>query len=278
MDYPFGANANMDSASLPPNFRAGVLDIHGATRTPTWTRLDATAAVGTHVIVLSDAVDWQPGEHLVIASSEMDISQNEEVVIAAVLGPRTLQLTQPLLYSHRSQVFEFEGRRVDLRPEVGLLTHNVVIQGDAASDAQLFGVHTMAMMSGLYRISGTEVRNCGQSGVLGRYCTHFHMVGTRPDAYLRGNAVHRSYQRVVSVHASNEVVVADNVGYDIRAHAFFVEDGASMVGGVGARCSCLFAGGPSTSLGSRALASACNLPCVRTANHSVRWGALVCRV
>jgi hypothetical protein len=78
---------------------------------------------------------------------------------------------------------------------------------------------------GNYRLSGTELRRCGQSGVMGRYCTHFHMMGNRPDAYITDLSVHRSYQRVVSVHASNDVVVANNVGFDIRAHAFFVEDG-----------------------------------------------------
>ena len=109
--------------------------------------------------------------------------------------------------------------------QVGLLTRNVVIQGDAASDAQLYGVHTMAMQSGSYRVENSEVRNCGPSGVLGRYCTHFHMVGSRPDAYVRHNSVHRSYQRVVSVHASDDVIVANNVAYDITAHAYFVEDG-----------------------------------------------------
>ncbi len=46
-----------------------------------------------------------------------------------------------------------------------------------------------------------------------------------PTAYLTDCSVHRSYQRVVSVHASNDVLVNNNVGYDIRGHAFFVEDG-----------------------------------------------------
>ena len=80
-------------------------------------------------------------------------------------------------------------------------------------------------LSGNYRLSGVEVRRCGQSGVLGRYCNHFHMMGTRPDSYLTDSSVHRSYQRVVSVHASNDVLVRNVVGYDIRSHAFFVEDG-----------------------------------------------------
>lgn len=74
--------------------------------------------------------------------------QNEEVIVGAVLGPRTLKLTKPLLYTHRSAWYTYNGRQVDMRVEVGLLTRNVVVQGDENSDAQLFGVHTMAMHSG----------------------------------------------------------------------------------------------------------------------------------
>ena len=39
----------------------------------------------------------------------------------------------------------------------------MVIQGEpVSSDAQMFGVHTVAMMSGIYRLENVEVRNCGQ--------------------------------------------------------------------------------------------------------------------
>ena len=118
MDYPYGANANMNAASLPPNFRPGVLDIHGAPRLRTWTKLNSTAMAGSSVIVLAEAVDWQPGDHIVIATSEQDMSQNEEVVVGSVLGPTSLVLSQPLRYTHRAVWYTFEGRAVDLRAEV----------------------------------------------------------------------------------------------------------------------------------------------------------------
>jgi hypothetical protein len=52
--------------------------------------------------------------------------------------------------------------------------------------------------------------------------------GQEPNAYVTDCSVHRSYQRVVSVHASNDVVVSHTVGFDIRGHAFFVEDGVEL--------------------------------------------------
>ena len=118
MDYPYGANANMNTVTLPSNFRPGVLDIHGAPRLRSWTKLDVTANFGDTVIVMSEDIDWGVGDHLVVTSSEQDMNQNEEVVVAAVLGPRTLRLSAPLKYTHRSSIYRFENRRVDLRPEV----------------------------------------------------------------------------------------------------------------------------------------------------------------
>ena len=112
---------------------------------------------------------------------------------------------------------------MDLRVEVGLLSRNVVIQGDEASSSQLcvlieililctkcyrcvrkgcssrftllhfaagcvlsfvttllhfvlcpvvshrYGVHIAAMHGAILRMSGTEVRRCGQAFVFGRY-------------------------------------------------------------------------------------------------------------
>jgi hypothetical protein len=79
-----------------------------------------------------------------------------------------------------------------MRVEVALLSRNVLVQGaggprldgtptiaagdgEASSEAQLFGAHTGAFHGGHYRIENTELRrHCGQAGNLGRYCTHFH--------------------------------------------------------------------------------------------------------
>ena len=63
----------------------------------------------------------------------------------------TIVLVNPLKFTHRSEIVVIEGRSMDLRSEVGLLTRNLVIQGDDNSDGQLFGVHNVAMMSGIFR-------------------------------------------------------------------------------------------------------------------------------
>lgn len=42
--------------------RNGILDMHGVTRSPTWTSLDTTASIGDTSITLEEAVDWVAGE------------------------------------------------------------------------------------------------------------------------------------------------------------------------------------------------------------------------
>lgn len=115
---------------------------------------------------------------------------------------------------------------IDLRCEVALLTRNVVIQGDEAkSDGQLFGVHNVAMMSGIFRIENVEVRRCGQAFDFGRYCTHSHRGGDMEGSYVKANSIHHSYQRAVTTHDTDNWEVRDNVAYDVRGHTYFVEDG-----------------------------------------------------
>jgi hypothetical protein len=51
------------------------------------------------------------------------------------------------------------------------------------------------------------------------------MNGDVPTSFVRGNAVHNSLARVVTLHAVHYLTVELNVGYRVRGHNFFVEDG-----------------------------------------------------
>ena len=44
-------------------------------------------------------------------------------------------------------------------------------------------------------------------------------------SYLRGNVVHRSWNRGYTLHAVHNLLVEDNIAYDVVGHAFFIEDG-----------------------------------------------------
>ena len=75
------------------------------------------------------------------------------------------------------------------------------------------------------KISYAEFTKCGQPRIVGRYCTHFHMAGDVPDSYIRGIAVHHSFARVLTIHGTHFLLFEKSVGYFVKGHNVFVEDG-----------------------------------------------------
>lgn len=60
---------------------------------------------------------------------------------------------------------------------------------------------------------------------LGRYPIHFHLSGDVSGSYVRGCAIHHTFNRAVTVHGVTGLVVEHNVAYHIKGHAYFIEDG-----------------------------------------------------
>ena len=116
-----------------------------------------------------------------------------------------------------------------MRSEVGLLTRNIKVQGDSSSAAEEYGSHLMLNgkeNKGLIGILGyTEFTNCGQPHIIGRYCTHFHMAGEVPNSLVRGLSVHHSFARFLTIHGTHQLLVEKSVGYHIKGHNIFIEDG-----------------------------------------------------
>ncbi len=74
-------------------------------------------------------------------------------------------------------------------------------------------------------VAYSQFSNCGQPQILGRYCIHFHMAGDIPTSFARGNSVHDSFARVITIHGVHFLTVEENVGYLVRGHNYFVQDG-----------------------------------------------------
>jgi cell migration-inducing and hyaluronan-binding protein len=202
----------------------GAIELHGAKRAG-WTRLVASAAAGTNQLKLEQAVDWKPGDHLVVASTDLDPQQAEELYVAGVQGT-TVTVSTPLHFAHFGLSQTFAGKPLEERAEVGLLSRNIVLRGDDASNLNGFGGHMMAMQGGIMHIEGVEITRMGQKKVLARYPMHWHLEGAVDGQYFRDNSVWHTYNRCVTVHGTSNAVVAGNVCYDDIGHAYFLEDGA----------------------------------------------------
>lgn len=156
----------------------GGLDLHGAVRTVSWTRLAVTAVAGESSITLVEAVDWKVGEKITITTTSYVLEQTEvREIIAVSADMLTLTLTEPLTYDHLAYSESFdEGTGYEIAAGVGLLTRNVKVVGaeyvDQASD--LFGFRILVSdysavtddillyYKGFARISNVEMEHFGQ--------------------------------------------------------------------------------------------------------------------
>ena len=132
---------------------SGSIDIHGAPRLTVWTKLAQDAPIGSTVLVTLAAVDFKAGERIVVTSSSQDFRETEELTVVALNADnRSITVSPPLRFNHLAQVFVSpNGTMVDMRCEVGLLSRNVVIQGDDDSNRQQFGSHIIAVGGGTLR-------------------------------------------------------------------------------------------------------------------------------
>ena len=51
-----------------------------------------------------------------------------------------------------------------------------------------------------------------------------HMVGNVMQSYVKGNSIHDSNNRAITIHGVNYLTVQDNVAYNIKGHSIFIED------------------------------------------------------
>jgi hypothetical protein len=137
-------------------------------------------------------------------------------------------------------------REVDTRAAVALLNRNIRIisEGDEPSKkftetpGNYFGGHTIVRQGfASYQVQGVEFRQLGQGGRKGRYPVHFHMLRKTPQPvptsldptpeplnYLKDCSIWDSMTRWVTVHATQGMYLARNVGYKSIGHGFYLED------------------------------------------------------
>ena len=235
--------------------RHGHLGLYGKRITHSWVHLAITAEVGdTSIEVTLDVGEWEVGSEIVLAATSKDTTENEVNSIASISGDgKTIHLVNPLKFKHISIEQTIGGRTIETRGEVGLLSRNIVIQGsrhdawdgviEACPDAfdpgqfatqncfdgnfgeergsDQFGVqimvhsHQHSMGLATAHFDHIEITHAGQAFRLGRYPINFHLEGDVHGSYVKGCAIHRSFNRAVSMHGVKNLVVEKNVIYDI---------------------------------------------------------------
>ena len=203
----------------------GLIQWHGEPRL-SWTQLASNAPVGGTSITLKDSTaTWRAGDRLALAPGGFDPREAEVVTVTGVSGS-SVNFSPALKHARYALVQTIEGKTLDQRPEVALLSRNIRVRGADDSEAQGFGGHIMVMEGGNAQVSGVELFKMGQRGRFGRYPMHWHVAGDRPGNYIMASAIHDSFQRAVVIHSSNRVTVDGTVAYDVPNHAYvWAEDG-----------------------------------------------------
>jgi hypothetical protein len=222
----------------------GQLKLYGQAKGNT-SRLTQTANPGSTTLQVDQAPNWKVNDEIAIASTSFNPSEDEKLKITNISGT-TITLDRPLQFSHFGGAIEtFTNSGVNLtlnqKAEVVNLTRNIKIEAyDKLSDGtdanQLNpdqetsepGGHVMVHQGGFAQISAVEFYKMGQAGIMARYPFHWHRLGDTNNQYIKNSSIHNSFQRCVTIHATNNTLVENNICYNFRGHGYFLEDGIEV--------------------------------------------------
>ncbi len=221
-----------------------------------WARLNGSLVAGQTTLTLDRQVDWQAGDEIVITATDYLPRHSEHATIASVKsgGSGTeITLSTGVQYSHNGQVFPLDkvpagigpdpdpnapqiARSVETRAAVALLTRSIriVSGGDNLLDpfppeatGYYFGGHTVFRQGfQSVQLQGVEFRQMGQGGRIMHYPVHFHMARkTPPNTFVADCSVYESMTRWYTIHSSQGITLARNVGYMSIGHGYYLEDG-----------------------------------------------------
>jgi hypothetical protein len=141
---------------------------------------------------------------------------------------------------------------VETRAAVGLLSRSIrIVSGGNTVNTDLpaaagpapdryFGGDTIVRQGfALFHMQGVELYQLGQGGRIGHYPVHFHLArvtspANNPDGskgrqtFVNDCSVWDSMTRFMTLHATQGVTLARNVGYESIGHGFYLEDGSEI--------------------------------------------------
>jgi Ca2+-binding RTX toxin-like protein len=234
---PFGISRGLISM--------GSVSIDGAAVT-SYTSLFVQPLAGAQTLMLASIpVGWKAGDSVVLAATTADTAQNESRVILSIVG-NVVTLDRALTYSHVSP-------SADLQVYVANVTRNAVIESESTAIDRRG--HVMFMhnpdvhiaYAGFYKLGRTDKSQPINDPVVtsnwtlqpgtgtnprARYAVHFHRTGTTDNgdpATIMGSAVVDS-PGWGFVNHSSDVVMTNNVAFDVNGAAFVTEVGDEIGG------------------------------------------------
>jgi len=247
----FIGGINTNNQSYP------IISINGRKLERTWSLLSDPITTNTNQIKLihdPKKMGWFIGDRLVIApiaplSQGTAISGNIVKIMNNIIYlSKNISNLLPVNFN-----LSPTGTLALQSPEVINLSRNIIITGDDFThencDPNLnsgftplgcscnptisrskctIGLHTIMNGFGLLQIEYTRIEKCGQRGIQGKYCLHFHYMNQCPKCRFIGNAIESSQQRGIIIHETHLTQVEYNVLNDVRGAGIYIEDGNEM--------------------------------------------------
>ena len=211
---------------------------------------------GDHILI--SPTDYLPGhaEEAVIGGAEYDAAVDAtSITISGVVLDNGKVQDGGVRFPHNGTAYPvpadiktklgLDRDSVDTRAAVALLSRSIriVSEENTAPDTSkgtdpyfpptvgnYFGGHVI-FRQGFKQVQmqGVEFRQLGQGGLRGRYPVHFHMDRKVPaDTFVKDCSMNESMTRWITIHGTQGVLLARNVGWKSIGHGFFVEDGTEI--------------------------------------------------
>ncbi|XP_054766411.2 fibrocystin-L-like [Lytechinus pictus] len=225
-DIPLPNGPNLGSKALGV---FGTLDLHGVPRDVTWTHLASTVEAGDSEFTVAVDTDWRVGDEIVVTTTSYEQWHTETFRISSKTNARTFSVNGTFAHMHTVESAEINGKAYTIAAEVGLLTRNIVIEGndyDLLFD-ESFGARTIVgsfIQDGeFYRGSGhfanIEFKLTGQEGWTDfydpRYSLAFLDIGdVLEDAvpsYVHSCTFHNGFSLAIGVFGTDNIEIDNNV-------------------------------------------------------------------
>src|SRR5262245_39824888 len=214
----------------------GTVDMHGAEKTPTWTRLAAEPKAGDTTLTLAQPVSgWRAGDRLIVPDTRhlhwneitgwaRTSPQWEELTLSAIsLDGRVLTLSAALRFDHLGARDGATGNgTLRFLPHVGNLTRNVVVRSQSPIGTGTQG-HTMFMERADVDIRYTAFQSLGRTQIRaatgnGRYPVYFEdLIGpaTTPANGYQFTFVGNAVDGGSAAHSRRWSISVDNSHYGL---------------------------------------------------------------
>jgi hypothetical protein len=231
-----------------------------------YTCKDGVLQPGAKQLIVSGPVKtWAAGDNIVLTTTDYLPDHSETLKVGSVSADGltvTLDPATPTSNRHNASTYDLTSKlppnaaqrgltdltAIDTRAAVALLTRSITIQSAGtkllepfpaapnpavcpAKDPNVyFGGHVIFRQGfKAVQIQGVEFYQLGQGGKIGHYPVHFHMDrATPPGTFVKDSSVWDSMTRWIVVHASQNVLLARNVGFLSIGHGYYIEDGTEI--------------------------------------------------